>query len=80
MTTLNPPETAPKDGTPFLGHFGYPWLLPTTYSPADEKYCYAKLECDLYKGEWNSFYFTNEWDENLLGWIPMPILPKEVAA
>ena len=50
------------------------------YSLADKKYCHTMLECDLYEGEWNSVYFTNEWDANLLGWMPMPNLPKEVDA
>lgn len=79
MTQMNPPETAPKDSTVFLGHFGLPWFVPTVYCKADKKFCHADLQIDLYEGEWCDAYFENEYEHEiaLLGWIPMPSLPKD---
>ena len=75
METMNPPDTAPKDGTTFLANMGWPWLVVCMWNAAVDKWVYANPQINLYEGEWNDTYFESEWDDEseLKGWIPMPI-------
>lgn len=72
---MNPPETAPKDGTIFLAHVGYPYLTVCRWNAPSSKWVVALPQTNFYDGAWDDFYFENEFeDENqLLGWIPLPI-------
>ena len=75
METMNPPDTAPKDGTTFLANMGWPLLVVCVWNAAVDKWVYANLQVNLYEGKWNDTYFESEWDNEseLKGWIPMPI-------
>lgn len=76
--TLSTPETAPRDGTVILGHFGYPWLMAATWNEVTDQWAVAELQADLYDGQWNDRYFATEYlpPKDLLGWLPMPELPE----
>lgn len=72
----HPPETAPKDGNPFLGDFGYPWPLPALWDEHGEAWTYATVQaCPMTDGTINS-YFENESEPfaALKRWRPMPPL------
>ena len=72
---LNPPETAHLDGTVFLGKFkGYPRMVQTVWNPASIKWCYARLDTDMYEGKFNDHSFSCEYEylDQLDGWLPMP--------
>jgi hypothetical protein len=69
-TKLHPVESAPRDGTLFLGDFGWPWLLPAAYNPYDEKFVVAVLQaCPMKNGKLD-YYFENEYEApgDLKGW------------
>lgn len=72
-----PIETAPKDGTLFLGNFGYPWAILAAWNEPSEEYCVAELQIGLYHGKWNDTYFETDHlpEKDLLGWLPMPEIP-----
>ena len=74
---MNPPYTAPKDGTPFLADMGWAYLVVCIWNAAVDKWVYANLQVNLYHGQWNDTYFESEWEEEseLKGWIPMPSPP-----
>ncbi len=68
-----PPETAPKDGTVFIGVFGdiSPTPVQTCWSLASKKWCASIQQADMFNGRWDMF-FENEWSLMLLKWLPMP--------
>jgi len=71
---MNPPDTAPKDRM-FLGHFNFPWLVPTVWNSYTAKWTYATLQAqDMGQDDIHDFWFeTENEDENeLLGWLPLP--------
>lgn len=71
---LNPPETAPKDGRPFLGDFGWPCLLMAIWNESDEQFCVCYPQtCELANGTIDN-YFEVEWEnaKDLKGWLPLP--------
>ena len=71
---MNPPATAPRDLTPFLGHFGYPWLLMTMWNPVSGNWAVATVQVGMYEGEYNDTYFETDQETpaSLLGWLPIP--------
>jgi hypothetical protein len=77
---LNQPGTAPRDGSPILGHFGFPWLQPAAWNAEEERWAVATLAADENDG------IRETWWENerathgeLRGWLPMPeILPRRI--
>jgi hypothetical protein len=73
--TMNPPNTAPKDGTAFLANMGWPYLVVCMWSGSDQRWVYANPQIGVYDGEWDDAYFENEWEKEsaLRGWIPMPV-------
>ena len=73
-TKLNPPESAPKDLTVFLGEFGWCYLLPTVWNPHDEKWVTATVQaCGMDSGH-DDVYFSSETERecDLKGWLPLP--------
>lgn len=71
---MNPPETAPKDGSSFLGDFGWPWLLMAIWNESDEHFCVCYPQaCELANGTIDN-YFEVEWEseKDLKGWLPIP--------
>lgn len=73
---MNLPETAPKDGTVFLGDFGWPTFLITVWSSYSNKWVCATPQVDVGDWNWNDSYFENEWEREseLKGWIELPKL------
>ena len=70
---MNPPETAPRDGSVFLADIGWPWLLPCMWcdrpgkwSVATPQACTAGREADRW---WESDW---EAEDALTGWLPVP--------
>jgi hypothetical protein len=76
MNDWLPPESAPKDGTVFIGDFGYPWPLQALWDPYDEHWNYCVANADLMANGKYNFYFETEYESNesLLRWMPMPKL------
>jgi len=79
MSCWNPPENAPKDMSAFLGDFGMPWLCPTVWNAAEDRWCIAVLQCGLFKGNWNDTYFESDHmpEDELKGWMPLPAFEAE---
>ena len=71
---LNPPETAPKDLTVFLGKFNWCMLLPTCWNPIDGKWVTAVLQACGEDENHSDTYFENEQESelSLKGWLPLP--------
>ncbi|MCK9172292.1 MAG: hypothetical protein M0O99_02270 [Desulfuromonas thiophila] len=71
---MNTPDTAPKDGKPFLANVGHPWLLMCCWNPVTESWCCAMPQTDLYEGKFQDTYFENHYfdDHELIGWLPVP--------
>jgi hypothetical protein len=70
---MNPPETAPRDGSVFLAAVGWPWLLPCMWCEVSARWavatpqaCGTGTDVDRW---WECDYET---DEALTGWLPMP--------
>jgi hypothetical protein len=40
------------------------------WSEADKQFVYANVQVDLYKGEWNMYYFENEYidEKDIISW------------
>ena len=40
------------------------------WSEADKQFVYANLQVDMYNGEWNMYYFENEYikEEYIISW------------
>lgn len=74
-----PIETAPKDGTMFLGKFCYSWPVCAAWNEPAEKFCIAQLQVGLYHGKWNDAYFEHDYvsAKELLAWRPLPQLPED---
>ena len=78
VNSRQPPETAPKDAT-IIANVGLPFAVVAMWNGASEKWVYANIQAGMYHGEWNDyyfewhdFYFENEYEDELLGWMPMP--------
>lgn len=71
---MNPPETAPKDGSLFLGDFGWPQLLPTMWNSHDQKWNVALPQIQEMAPYADDNYFENEQQDpgDLKGWIEWP--------
>lgn len=75
---VNPPETAPRDGTLFLANIGYPQYVVCCWSGTDNNWVYPHLQVGQYLGEWNDYYFETEHDNEgaLIDWIELPSTAK----
>ena len=73
-----PPETAPLDGTPILGDFGWPWANFALWDEYDEQWCIATLQASpMADGPTNSWIETDtEKRGSLKRWMPLPSLPN----
>lgn len=72
------PETAPKDGTAFLAHLGYPWPVVAAWNGYSEQWVYANNQIGIVDGKWNDAYFENEYEptDELIGWMSLPEIPR----
>lgn len=72
------PETAPKDGTAFLAHLGYPWPVVALWNGYTGQWVYASTQIGMVDGKWNDAYFENEYEPvgALKGWMPLPEIPR----
>lgn len=71
---LNPPETAPRDGTMILGDFGWPWLVLAAWNAHDEQWVLALMQaCPMTSGKID-VWFENEREtaDSLLAWVAIP--------
>jgi hypothetical protein len=73
-----PPETAPLDGSPILGDFGWPWANFALWDEYDEQWCIAMLQASpMADGPMNSWIETDtEKRASLKRWMPLPSLPN----
>lgn len=71
-----PQETAPLDGTPILGDFGWPWVNFALWDEYDEQWCIATLQASpMADGPTNSWIETDtEKRGSLKRWMPLPSL------
>jgi hypothetical protein len=76
---MNPPETAPLDGTPILADFGWPWLSYAVFSASDGKWCHATLQCSHGQDVVREFYFENEYEDkaSLKCWCEIDSMPSK---
>jgi len=72
---LNPPETAPKDGTPILACFYFSTsLLYTLWSKA--QHCWLAAYLDAYID--TRTFDTRDYDtDEMRGWLPLPTIDDE---
>jgi hypothetical protein len=75
------PASAPRDGSLFLGDFGYPWPLPTLWNPHDEQWVCAIVQaCEMENGKLDCYLeMDTESEGQLLRWCPMPELPAKAS-
>ena len=72
-----PPETAPRDGTQFLGDFGWPWPCPAVWNPVNEEWVIAVLQAGDVDGKPDYYFETDsERPHDLKRWMLMPELSK----
>ena len=66
--------TPPPKDTLFLADIGYSYYVLAHWSKVHSAFVYTNLQCDLFEGEWQDYYFENEhFDENKIkGWIEVP--------
>lgn len=69
-----PPATAPKDGTVFLGDMGWPWVSCVMWNGRD-RWCYVIPHTAPFNGA-EDHYFEQDWEPEraLKKWMPMPAL------
>lgn len=72
--TFQPPETAPKDGTPILGDFGWPTLSFAVWDEYDQAWSISIVQaCPMKNGKINTYLETDlEKPEALKRWHPLP--------
>ena len=69
-----PAASAPKNGSPFLADFGYPWPSICSWSEANKQWAVADFNIGMLEGQWIDPYFETDWEkpEALLGWMMTP--------
>lgn len=75
-TVWQSPDTAPKDGTPILGDFGWPWPVFAVWDQYDEQWVVATVQRNpMEDGPDNSWIETDtEGAKDLKKWQPLPKL------
>lgn len=73
-----PPESAPRDGTPFLGDFGWPWACFAVWDEHDQHWCIATVQrSPMETGPDNTWLECDTEDPpNLRQWHPLPNIPR----
>lgn len=73
------PELAPKDGKEILVMCdAWPNQVVAMWNEAKKSWVVARPSCDLYKGEWNDYYFENEFHvDKIYCWTPIPEPPQK---
>jgi hypothetical protein len=73
---MNYPETAPKDGTVILAHFGYPQLVTAIFNSEAGKWVVALPQTGMVDAVWNDNYFESEYEHpaEMRYWIPLPTI------
>jgi len=76
---MKDPSTAPKDGTIFLAHFGYPQLVSCMFNPVSCKWVTATPQTGMVDGDWNDYYFESEYEHpaEMRYWIKLPALNEQ---
>jgi hypothetical protein len=76
--TWNSPESAPCDGTPILGDFGWPWPCFAVWDPYDEEWNIASIQASPMADGPDNYWIeaTTEKKADLKRWLPMPPLPQ----
>jgi hypothetical protein len=54
------PETAPKDGSVFLGDMGWPWVCLVCWNAYQKEWVYPSLQLNIVHGE-DDPYFDDEY-------------------
>jgi hypothetical protein len=75
-----PPETAPHDGTPIIGDFGWPWANFAVWDECDEEWCIATIQaCPIIDRQMNTWIETDTEKRGALkSWMPLPYLPNAI--
>jgi hypothetical protein len=73
------PKTAPKDGTIFIGDFGYAWPQVAAWNEHDERWCSANISAQQMENGTFDAWFQNESErpQDLRQWLPMPEIPSK---
>lgn len=63
-------KTPPPIDRQIIIDVGYGQLHIAIYNPVDEKFVYANMQANLYNGEFNDYYYENEYCtvEEVRGW------------
>ena len=71
---LQPPDTAPKDGTLIMADFLHRAPVTALWNGHEQQWVAASVNANLINGEWKDMYFENEYHEHseLIGWLPLP--------
>lgn len=77
---MNPPDTAPRDGTMILASIGWPWLVPAIWNSHDKEWVCACHQMQPMDGDDDDWWFENERekDKDLNGWLPIPGIGGEM--
>ena len=70
-------ESAPKDGTAFLGNIGYAFAVVCVWSEGDEEWVYAMPVCG--GGSFMNFEVETDYPHGLKGWTPIPEIQSNKA-
>jgi len=72
------PEDAPKDGTPILGDFGWPWANYAVWDTYDEQWCIATVQASPMADGPNNYWLECDTEKraSLKRWMHPPSLPN----
>jgi len=71
-------DKPPKDGTVFLGCWGYPWPSMMAYNSVDDDYSIAIVEAQEYTDGTSDVWFENESckESEITAWMELPEVKK----
>lgn len=75
----SPPETAPLDGTPILGDFGWPWVCFAVWDTYDEQWRVATVQASPMSDGPHNYWLEcdTEMRGSLKRWTHLPALPSD---